>query len=248
MDQADYQFIAALGGPPEPADDLDGYLRRICGAVSDYFPGADAVGITAALGERFLTASFTDSRTLRIDADQYALDDGPCIDAYRNRRTHHLTVADAEQRWPRFAASCRRDGVQGFIALPLITAGRCMGALNLYAFNSGGLRDVDMGLLEIAASRAADMLAVSVDLVGNRQLVTQLEEAIASRAVIEQAKGVLMALHGLEDQEAFEMLRRESQRTNVKLREVARNLLEQARASSPATQGDQRGGVSSSAS
>lgn len=228
MNPSDFDLIAAVGGPPVALEDLDRHLTRICEAVQKSVPGSDAVGITAALDNRFITASCTDSRTLEVDAEQYAVDDGPCLDAYRDRTVNRVDMTQAKQRWPRFTAACERDGVKGFLALPLLSGDRCVGALNVYAFSENSIDDADIELLQLAAGRAADVLAASFDLHGQKQLVAQLEEAIASRAVIEQAKGVLMVTHRLTDAEAFDVLRMQSQRTNVKLREVARRVLEDA--------------------
>lgn len=234
MNREDYELIVAVGGPPVPLEELDDYLSRICAAVGKAVPGSEAVGITAALDGRFITASYTDSRTLRVDAEQYAVNSGPCLDAYRDRVVQRVDMESAKERWPRFAAACERDGVRGFLALPLLTADRCMGALNLYSFSEDTLESLDLELLKLAAGRVADVLAASFDLVGQKRLVAQLEEAIASRAVIEQAKGVLMVVHGLTDDEAFDILRMQSQRSNVKLREVARSMLREAQTRRPA--------------
>ncbi len=237
-------FLGEISGTPvESTDELQAYLDLLVDAVRRHVPGCDAVGVTLISQGRPSTAAYTTVHTLEVDAVQYRLGEGPCLDAYRTGGEVTVDMGTAVDRWPRFASAAAEGRVRSLIALPLATATHRVGALNLYAFAEDAFREVDMSQLRIVASRAADTVLAASRIVGARELVGQLEQAIASRAVIEQAKGVLMGRHQIAETAAFEALRTQSQRTNVKLRELAAEIVRQAtgaEASQPV--GDDAGG------
>ena len=219
-------LMVRLAGSMTSMDDLPDYLDRICHGVCDAATGCDAVGVTVVLDDRPHTAAYTTATTLEIDAVQYAVGDGPCLDAFRNQRENLVDLASSLERWPLFASEvAREDGVRTIFALPLASGGQVFGALNLYAYDVDAFDQIEVTLVRMAASRAADAIASVVRLVGARALAEQLETALASRAVIEQAKGIIMGRQGLDEMAAFDLLRQQSQHTNVKLRDVAAELV-----------------------
>ena len=162
------------------------------------------------------TAAYTTVQTLEIDAVQYALDDGPCLDAARHRRENlvdDLVVDDG--RWPQFARECREDGLRSLLALPLVSGEECVGAINLYGWAPHAFDAFDASLVRVAASRCADAVVAVSTLDGVRRLAGQLE----------QAKGVIMAMRGVPEHEAFEVLRKTSQDRNVKVRVLAQQIV-----------------------
>jgi transcriptional regulator with GAF, ATPase, and Fis domain len=215
-----------IGGVLETMDQLSEYLERVVHAVRRHVEGCDEVGITILSEDRPHTAAYTTVQTLEIDAAQYALDEGPCLDAARHRRENRvddLVVEDS--RWPRFSMQALDEGMRSLLALPLVSGDECVGALNLYGWQVGAFRDFDATAVRSAAERCADAVVAVIALDGMRRLAGQLEQAMASRAVIEQAKGVLMAMRGLPEDEAFEVLRRSSQDRNVKVRDLAQQVV-----------------------
>ncbi len=136
---------------------------------------------------------------------------------------------DTETRWPAFSAAARAQGIGSSLSMPLELAGESVGGLNVY------------GLAPDAFSTQAELLAKGFALqasvvISNAQaywaaseLTRNLTIAMESRAVIEQAKGILIARHGLDDDEAFDRLRHQSQTENRKLRDIATDIVEQAR-------------------
>jgi GAF domain-containing protein len=219
------QVMAALSGVLGSMEDLGSYLDTLVFAVRNNIDHCDAVGVTIVLGDRPRTASYTTARTLEIDAVQYAVDDGPCLDAYRNCRENLLDLPGAHERWPMFTAAVDTADVQSLLAVPLLSGTRCFGALNLYGRTRHAFDATDRALVRMAASRAADAFGSVLELEGARELAAQLEQAMASRAVIEQAKGVLMGRHAIDETEAFEVLRHHSQNRNVKLRALAAEIV-----------------------
>ncbi len=215
-----------LGGVLESMEQVSDHLERVVHAVRRHIDGCDEVGITVLSANRPHTAAYTTVQTLEIDAVQYALDEGPCLDAARRRTENHvpdLVVDDG--RWPRFAQECRDEGMRSLLALPLLSGTECVGAINLYAWAPHAFDSFDAALVRLAASRCADALVAVTALDGARRLAGQLEQAMASRAVIEQAKGVIMAMRGVGEHDAFEVLRKTSQDRNIKVRVLAQQIV-----------------------
>lgn len=223
-----------IGGVLESMEELSDYLERVVHAVRRHVEGCDEVGVTVLTDDRPHTAAYTTVQTLEIDAAQYAIDEGPCLDAARHRRENVVDdVLVEDERWPLFTQHVAQEGMRSLLALPLVSRDECVGALNLYAWEPGAFRDFDATLVRVAAARCADAVVAVTALDGLKRLTGQLEQAMASRAVIEQAKGVIMAMRGITEDEAFEVLRRSSQDRNVKVRalaqQVVREIVEQRR-------------------
>lgn len=225
------QIMTELAGTLEGIDDLTPYLERLVQAVNANIDGCDAVGVTVVIEDRPRTAAYTTAGTLEIDAVQYAVGDGPCLDAFRNGRENLVDFVGGEERWPAFMEGCAPGAVQSLLALPLVSAGQRYGALNLYGNERYAFDHTELRLARLAAGRAADALAAAVMLAGARKIAGQMEQAMASRAVIEQAKGVLMGRHQIDETVAFELLRRQSQEQNLKLRVLATQIVGEVRSS-----------------
>ncbi|SDP55438.1 GAF domain-containing protein [Pedococcus dokdonensis] len=225
------RLMEDLAGTLEGLDDLSPYLERLVQSVNANIDGCDSVGVTVVMEDRPRTAAYTTAGTLEIDAVQYAVGDGPCLDAFRNGRENLVDLVGGEERWPAFIKGCDPGEVQTLLALPLESGGRRYGALNLYGHARNAFDHTDLTLVRMAAQRAADALAAAVSVAGAREVAGQMEQAMASRAVIEQAKGLLIGRHGIDEMVAFELLRRQSQEQNLKLRVLAAQLVAEARSS-----------------
>jgi GAF domain-containing protein len=221
------QLVEELAGVVTDEERLHQVLDRVVALAVRLVPGCDAAGVTVSAGSRPVTAAHSDARTLAIDRDQYVSGQGPCLEAMHSGRLQRVDVAQAADRWPAFARAAAADGVVGFLAAPLPGPQRPTGALNLYARTAGAFDDVDEQLVVLLAGRTGDLVGAYLRYADADRLAGQLEQALRSRATIEQAKGVLMALHGVDEVAAFDLLRADSQRLNVKLRTVAGSVLEQ---------------------
>jgi GAF domain-containing protein len=230
------KLLREVAGVLSSVDELNDYLVRVVHAVRDHVDGCDEVGITLLVDGRPSTASYTTVATLEIDAVQYQLDEGPCLDAARLRTEVVVSLAEGEAdvRWPRFAEAVRRDGVQALMALPLLSGEECVGALNLYGRAAQAFQSFEASVARTAASRAADAIVAVIQLDGAQRLAGQLEQAMASRAVIEQAKGALMAMRAIDEHAAFEWMRLTSQARNVKVRTLAEQVLAGLSSADPA--------------
>lgn len=228
-------LVEQVGAVVSSLEGLETYLSGVVQTVREEIRGCDEVGITIVTDDGPFTAAYTTAATLEIDAAQYSLDEGPCLEAYATRSTVLADLDEAQDRWPRFAAEVGDTPTRALLAAPLVAGDRCVGALNLYATSAASLEDADVSSLPATGRRIAEVVLAGLTVIRAEELSGQLEEAMASRAVIEQAKGILMGRHGFSETEAFELLRRQSQRSNVKLRTVAAQVVADASGSPLAT-------------
>ena len=204
-------------------------LLQVARITTDAMPAAELAGI-ALLGDdgRPTTAVYTDEASPEIDAGQYESGHGPCLDAWRQRRPVRIDdMTAAADAYPEFSRLARDHGVHSTLSLPLVAAKEGIGALNLYARREKGFSPEDEAVGVDLAAAAAIVLANASAYSAASQLGAQLTEAMKSRAVIEQAKGMLMAQSPtMTADDAFELLRKASQRENVKLRDIAQRIVD----------------------
>ena len=129
--------------------------------------------------------------------------------------------ADAETRWPRFTSQAAEAGIGSCLSLPLIARGETVSALNLCSLNRQAFGEVQTRRAERFAENAAGALALGLRLASYAALTDQLRASMASRAAIDQAVGIIMERQRCTQDAAFGALRAASQSRNVKLRDVA---------------------------
>jgi GAF domain-containing protein len=220
--------LAALGRIDFARHDLRGVLGEIAGLARACLAGGGEASVTLIRNRAAYTAAFTGEPALALDETQYETGYGPCLDAAVSGQTLVSRDLAAEGRWPAFARTANEVGILSSLSLPLPPMGAVSGALNVYATKPDAFDDD-----AVQDGRAfADHAAVAI---GNANLYTdaaaqarQMREAMEYRAVIEQAKGILMADRRCTADEAFEILRRVSNETNRKLRDVADMLVTEA--------------------
>jgi GAF domain-containing protein len=213
--------------------DLAGTLQRVADLAARTIPDCDSAGLTLVEHGRPSTAAATDERTLVVDEAQYAAGDGPCLQAYRTGSVQRVASGTARVRFPAFTAAAEKAGIHSFLAAPLVVRGEGIGSLNLYSTAGHGFAEVDEAVVLLFAAQGS--VAVANGRLYHRATTVsrQLEEAMASRSVIEQAKGVLMATMAIEADAAFDVLRTASQHENRKLRELAAEVVAGASAGRP---------------
>jgi GAF domain-containing protein len=228
------EVAAALEGlRTEIADEepLPAVLQRLAETAVKGIADADAVSVTMLDDAGPRTAATTEELVVGIDRDQYDAGRGPALHAAHTRQPVRAAVREDEQRWPEFVASAQRSGVQAYLSVPLLLDGasesddELLGALNVYSRTASAFDPFDERLMQLFTSGASAAISNARRWHHARQRVRHLEIALTSRAEIDQAKGVLMAVHGITADEAFARLVEQSQRQNTKLREVAHELL-----------------------
>lgn len=207
--------------------DVDALLQTVCIEVAKSVPDADMVGITVLkAGDKHPeTAASTHAQVNDIDADQYRADEGPCLEASRTRTMVRVRVSEIVARWPRFAATVADIGVNSYLSAPLTLDDKHVGALNLYSRDGNGFSDVDEVLVRLFVTAIEAAINISRRAQSAEEEVLGLTTAMRTRADIEQAKGILMAVRGIPADEAFAILSEQSQNRNVKVTDLAASMI-----------------------
>lgn len=208
-------------------------------------PGVGEAGITLIRRREAGTVASTGGIADVLDELQYEAGYGPCLDAGRSNETLQIPDATTESRWPRYLVPAREAGLGSSLSLPIPVENYLVGALNLYstvpdAFSPQAVQAADQLAVHICAA-----LSRAEALSSYRMQVEHLHRAMDSRAVIEQAKGILMAQRRCTAVEAFTMLRTVSMNQNMKLADLAASIVSGA-SGHPVGVGDGSGGVQGS--
>jgi GAF domain-containing protein len=184
-------------------------------------PGCDAASITL-LGRRgrATTVASTDPVCECLDDVQYAVGEGPCLDAAFELGTVIVHDVVSDHRWPEWAAAAHQRGLGSAVAVRLHTAKETLGALNLYSRTRGGF---DVEAVDIAAIYAVH----ATEAMSKARLVSGLQAAMESRHLIGIAQGILAVRYDIGYEAAFDVLHRYSNDTNTKLRDVAARVVEE---------------------
>ncbi|MEJ5945767.1 GAF and ANTAR domain-containing protein [Pseudokineococcus basanitobsidens] len=209
-------------------------LQQVVDLAVEMLDGVRALSVTLVDDGSTRSAAFSDPVAARLDERQYEDGFGPCTDAARSGGVVRVRDTAHEETYPGFAALARRYGVRSVTSVGMPWGERVVGALNLYVVGEDPLPEDEVELARTFAGYAAAALANAALYASTAELAEQMQRAMASRAVIEQAKGVLVAALGVDPEEAFAELSRRSQRSNTKLRDVAAELVAMAQRRSAA--------------
>ena len=171
---------------------------------------------------RLLTSDSQASAELQRDHAQLHPFPCPCRDAYSTGEVVRVTdVREESTRWPLFSASATRLSVAGVAAIPMRLSDQIIGALNLYAPEPRDWSDEDMAVAGVLAGMATSYMVNASKLRQQQQLTEQLQEALDSRIVIEQAKGITAQQHAVSVNTAYQLMRVHARNNNASLRVVA---------------------------
>jgi GAF domain-containing protein len=190
--------------------------------------GVSAAGLMLVAPEGDLRVMASSSETMRLlELFELQSQEGPCLDCYRTGEPivkRDLTIVDG--RWPRFARRALDAGFHSAHAFPMRLRGDIIGALNLFRADEGPMDDADA----LAAQALADVATIAIlqhRAVLQAQVVNeQLNHALNSRVVIEQAKGVLAERTGLDMAQAFARLRNHARNHNLRLVDLAQDVID----------------------
>jgi GAF domain-containing protein len=228
--QRSEESLIALAGILVAEQSLEKTLRQVLDLACAALSCGDDGGVTLLDREGPRTAVATSDAARRVDSSQYeAGSGGPCLDACRRQQVLRIDCTGKDPRWPEFAAAAFEAGIMSTLSLPLVVAGDGLGALNIYCHEEGGFSAADEALAMTFASCASVALANARVYWRTQRLADQLEEALSTRGMIEQAKGIIIAGQGCSADEAFQLLVTTSQRSHVKLHDLATELVERAR-------------------
>jgi len=210
-------------------DPLDTTLQRIAELIKQVIPDLADVSVTLIENDKPRTVVFTGPLAVNLDERQYQSGYGPCTDAAMSGETIAIAHAEEGSPYPEFSRAAVARGVTHTVSVGLPVAQRVIGALNLYLATGEPMSQASVDMVETFASYAGVAVANAALYHSTADLAHHMQKAMQSRAVIEQAKGIIMAQRRCTDQEAFAVLARMSQRQNQKLRDVAQGIVTKVR-------------------
>jgi transcriptional regulator with GAF, ATPase, and Fis domain len=221
-----HTFVTLADSLVAPYDIID-LLQTLVDRTTELFD-ASASGIILGPDDQHLEIIVSTSETSRIvGLMQLRAGEGPCVEAVTTGQVVSVAnTAEIHDRWPTFAAAAEGSGYLSVHAIPLRLRGETIGSLNLFRDREGALNDSDA----VAAQALADVATISVlqerTIRDGTIIREQLQRALDSRVVIEQAKGVIAHTHGLDMDEAYRLIRHHSRSAQTAMSAVAVGIID----------------------
>jgi GAF domain-containing protein len=220
--------FAELAGISLGSESMSSVLERVAELAKKTIPGVAEASVCLLTKDKAITAAYTGRLALDLDETQYGQGYGPCVDAATCGEVLEITDARSDGRWPDYTPVAVEHGALSSLSVPLPVQPVVHGGLNLYATEVDAFDDEARDVARVFASYAAVAVQNMHLYETTRDLAANLDAAMQSRAVIEQAKGMLMRDHGCDAAVAFEILRSASQRYNRKVRDIAQGIVDGA--------------------
>lgn len=209
------------------ADDPRSVLERLVARVERTVPGCDYASVTiGSPGGGVETVAGADVPGLGYPPGEPPENPSPILDTVAHGEPRRLDDIDIDRRWPAFAQAMRDAGFRSAISLPLATDGAGSAVFTLFSRRPGQFTDTSYDLVMLFVLHAGVVFDNASLYHDSRTLVGNLRQALATRALIGQAQGLVMASRTVDAEEAVNLLKRTSQNHNVKLRELARTLVD----------------------
>lgn len=216
-------YSEALLGPYQ----IGHVLYRLTDQVVDVL-GIEGAGVSIAEDDRLTFVAATDMRVATVEAHQDADGEGPCHDAYTSGERVPVGDLTTETRWPKYVALAIDQGCRAVAGLPMPAASRRIGALNLYRDQPHDWTTEQLEVGQLLANMASGYVINRTEMDDTRNLVEQLQYALDSRVVIEQAKGIVAAQRDITPDAAFEQLRDRARSTSTRLHDVCQQVVDSA--------------------
>ena len=218
--------LAELGRLSFTDTSMQKMLQQVAELSKQVIPGVAEASISLVTNDKAATAAFTGRLAIDLDESQYGRGYGPCLEAAVGQELREITDAREEARWPDYAQSCVERGSLSSLSMPVPVRETIHAALNLYGIEPHAFDDDARDVARVFASYAAVAVRNMQLYESTRELAEHLDSAMRSRAVIEQAKGILMSQRRCDATEAFNVLAAASQRSNRKLRDIAQAIVD----------------------
>jgi GAF domain-containing protein len=202
-------------------NDLGEFLQQLTHLTTERLPGELSCGITMRRDHRPITVASSDVRASQVDEIQYHYDNGPCLTTLSTGDVVVIDDLATDERWPNYQMPALANGIRSSLSLPLYAEQKVVGALNLYSTRAGTFGSYEREAATRFAEEASRALTLALRLAERVEMSENLQHALASRAVIDQALGIIMGQNRCSADEAFNILRTTSQNRNVKLRDIA---------------------------
>jgi GAF domain-containing protein len=219
------QALDELGRMSLRQHSMESLLQAVADLSKQVMPGNPETSVFMQDSRQRVTVASTGQLATDLDEVQYAQDHGPCLHAASTGELTEVPDTRTETRWSDYMLRAAEHGNLSSLSVPLVIDDDVSGALNIYAREADAFDDDARS----AATRFAPYAAVAVgnmhDYQNAKDMARNLEVALDTRAVIDQAKGILMERHKLTADQAFQLLVQASSRTNTKLRTIADHLV-----------------------
>jgi len=211
--------MAALARTTASAQSPTDILTEVTAAAVELLPGVDTAGILLIRRSGYESLAGTTDLPHQLDELQMTVQEGPCMQAALADTEVRTDDFRTETRWPQYSPAVVDIGVLSGISFKMFTADRTAGALNLFGYRPHSWDANEMAIGGVLAAHATAALLAY-------QNEAQLQTALMTRDRIGQAKGMIMERYGVDDVQAFHMLRRLSQESNTKLADIADKVIE----------------------
>ncbi len=172
-----------------------------------------------------MTAAGTDPLVEAADAAQYSLDEGPCLTAWQSRSVVLVRDVATDPRWPTWGQTVAPKGIASALSAPLVAGDTAVGAIKVYAFETGAFDEHDSSILALFAAQCAILVISMQNFRRAGELGEDVRAMLARRDVLYRATGLVMGRDGLSEQAAFARLMALAERDRVNVHEVASRLL-----------------------
>ena len=200
-------------------------VDEVLGDLAERLTGLFALagsGVTVGVEGRLRVAVTVPPHLTPLEKYQEERQDGPCVEAYRTGEVVAVPdLAEVGPRWPGYGAVAAEVGMRSVVGVPMKLGEQSVGALNMYQADPRQWQDDELAAARVLANMATAYLINASSFNKQAQLSEQLQRALDTRVVIEQAKGVLAEANGTDVDAAFERLRRHARNHNVKVHDVA---------------------------
>ncbi|WP_407342902.1 GAF and ANTAR domain-containing protein [Pengzhenrongella phosphoraccumulans] len=205
--------------------DIEEFLQQLTDVAVATIGGGISAGITVAREGHPITVASSDAYAAQFDEVQYGHDDGPCLTAMRAGKIVLIDDLATDERFRPYQPRALALGVRSSISLPLEGGEHAVGALNLYSRRPYAFGAIEQSKAQGFANEASRALTLAVRLAHSLEITDQLRAALTSRTVIDQTIGIIMGQNRCDANAAFAVLRSASQNRNVKLRDVAAEII-----------------------
>lgn len=205
--------------------DVVTFLQAVADTSAQVATEPAACGITLRRGREISTVAASGLLATQVDQIQYEFNQGPCLESMKINAVVEVPDLGVEHRWEEYRIHASAHGVRSSLSVPLAVGGDAVGAVNLYSPVTNHFPEPTARLVKVFAKQASTLLSVVLRQAREAQIGEQMQEALLTRAVIDQAMGIVMGQQRCTGSEAFAVLRQASQERNVKLVDVAADLI-----------------------
>src|ERR1700712_4422113 len=210
----------------KPGLDVIDTMDVLVHVSTEFTAAVDAAIVLADTRGVLHVMASTSERTSEVEEAQLGTSEGPCLESFHSGRVVEITdLADETQRWPTFIRIAEDRGFKADHGFPLTLRGQTLGVLNLFSNEAAPLSNRDAALAQAMASVATISIVQKQTISRQVQINEQLQTALESRVLIEQAKGVLSQQHGVPIDHAFTMLRNYARSRGAKLHDTAEQIV-----------------------